>query len=109
MRQNFTAYGAAQFLRDLNAIFSLVDRYIPNGLGPLANLHDALRLLTLPVTPPQAPEGGAATTGLSLKQATDRAFTDNEEARLVIEELGIETLTPANVRHILQRRVENKE
>ncbi|KAL2752095.1 hypothetical protein ACRALDRAFT_2044914 [Sodiomyces alcalophilus JCM 7366] len=106
MRQKFTAFGAAQFRRDLNAIFALVEIYIPGGLGPLASLDDALLLLTLPVQPAKSEEGEE--TGMSLQQATDRVFTDNTEAKGVLEELGIETLTPANARHILQRRVENE-
>ncbi|KAK6206746.1 RINT-1 family protein [Colletotrichum tabaci] len=101
MRQSFTAFGAAQFTRDLDAIFSLVKRYIPNGVGSLGSLVDALKLLSLPAEPEQG--------ALSLKDATDRVFTDNAEAKKVLEELDIDTLTPANARHILQRRVENKE
>ncbi|KAH7362080.1 RINT-1 family protein [Plectosphaerella cucumerina] len=101
MRHTFTGLGAAQFMRDFNAICSLVERYIPNGLSSLASLHDALRLLTLPVAP--------ADGQVSLKEASDRVFTDNQEAKAVLEQLGIETLTPANARHILQRRVENSE
>lgn len=101
MRQSFTAFGAAQFARDLNAIFALVERYIPNGVGSLGILADALKLLNLATEP----QDGT----LSLKDATDRVFTDNAEAKKILEELDIDTLTPANARHILQRRVENKE
>ncbi|OLN96056.1 RAD50-interacting protein 1 [Colletotrichum chlorophyti] len=101
MRQSFTAFGAAQFMRDLNAIFSLVERYIPNGVGSMSGLVDALRLLNLPT---ESQEGG-----LSLKEVTDRVFTDNTEAKKTLEQLDVDTLTPANARHILQRRVENKE
>ncbi|KAK1498284.1 RINT-1 family protein [Colletotrichum tamarilloi] len=101
MRQSFTAFGAAQFTRDVNAIFSLVERYIQNGVGSLGSLFDALKLLSLP----NEPQEGT----LSLKDATDRVFTDNTEAKKLLEELDIDTLTPANARHILQRRVENKE
>ncbi|KAK1638683.1 RINT-1 family protein [Colletotrichum phormii] len=101
MRQSFTAFGAAQFTRDVNAIFSLIERYIQNGVGSLGSLFDALKLLNLP----NEPQEGT----LSLKDATDRVFTDNTEAKKLLEELDIDTLTPANARHILQRRVENKE
>jgi hypothetical protein len=101
MRHHFTTLGAAQFLRDLKAIASLVERYIPNGSGTLGTLQEALLLLNLPVTP----EGGA----LSLKTASDRIFTDNSEAKKLLEELDIEALTPASARQILQRRVENSE
>jgi hypothetical protein len=60
-----------------------------------------MRLLNLPVES----EGG----GLTLKQASDRVFVDNDEARKVLEELQLESLTPQNARYILQRRVENSE
>ncbi|KAL0939703.1 rint-1 family protein [Colletotrichum truncatum] len=101
MRASFTAFGAAQFTRDVNAIFSLIERYIPNGVASMASLVDALKLLNLPTEPAEG--------ALSLKEATDRVFTDNTEAKKTLEELDIDTLTPANARHILQRRVENKE
>lgn len=102
MSQNFTSLGAAQFMRDLHALFSLVERYIPDGASYLSSLNDAVKLLNLPVEPAQ--EGI-----VSLKQATDRVFTDNTEAKKLLEELEVESLTPANARHILQRRVENSE
>lgn len=109
MRHTFTAFGAAQFARDLNAVASLVERYVPNGLGSLASLHEALRLLTLPIAAPAASAGNGSAVGLTLKEASDRVFTDNTEAKAVLEELSIDTLSPANARHILQRRVENSE
>jgi hypothetical protein len=101
MSHKFTASGAAQFARDVHAISALVERYIPDGSGSLGSLSDALRLLNLPL---EAQEGG-----MSLKRATDRVFTDNAEAKKVLEELEVVTLTPANARQILQRRVENAE
>jgi len=101
LRQSFTTFGAAQFLRDGSAIFALVDRYIPGGSAAMATLHEGMRLLNLPVEM----EGG----GLTLKQASDRVFVDNDEARKVLEELQFESLTPQNARYILQRRVENSE
>jgi len=103
MRQSFTTLGAAQFLRDLHAVSGLVERYVPDGSGALAALLDGAKLLNLPV---ESPDGAAVP---SLKQASDRIFTDNAEAKRVLEELDIDTLTPANARQILQRRVENSE
>ncbi|KAK4224557.1 RINT1-like protein [Podospora fimiseda] len=93
MSHKFTAIGAAQFRHDLRAISSLVERYIPDGSSSLGSLSDALRLLNLE----------------SIKEATDRVFTDNAEAKKLLEELEIDSLTPANARQILQRRVENAE
>ncbi|KAI1807473.1 TIP-1 family-domain-containing protein [Daldinia bambusicola] len=101
MAQSFTMLGAAQFARDLEAIASLVDHNIPDGSIALGTLQDGVRLLSLPLE---------ATDGvMSLRQASDRAFTDNAEAKKLLTELDIESLTPANARKILQRRVENSE
>lgn len=107
MRQSFTTYGAAQFLRDGAAIFSLVDRYIPGGSSAMSNLQEGMQLLNLPAE--SEGEGNDAQSTMTLKEASDRVFTDNDEARKVLEELRLETLTPANARYILQRRVENSE
>lgn len=102
LRQSFTTLGAAQFAHDGAALFSLIDRYIPGGSSALDALREGMQLLNLPASA----EGAA---GVTLKDASDRAFTDNDEARRVLEELGLETLTPLNARYILQRRVENGE
>ncbi|AEO68004.1 233b1bb9-f5a7-43c0-bac1-c76eebb746e5 [Thermothielavioides terrestris] len=107
MGHKFTASGAAQFARDLGAVSALVERFIPDGSGALGSLGDALRLLNLPAGP--AAQDGGAGAALSLRQATDRVFTDNSEAKKVLDELDIDSLTPANARQILQRRVENAE
>lgn len=106
LRQSFTTFGAAQFLRDGSAIFALVDRYIPSGSSVMAALHEGMQLLNLPV---EIEGEGEGANGMTLKQASDRVFVDNDEARKVLEELGLEFLTPQNARYILQRRVENSE
>ncbi|KAH8668518.1 RINT-1 family protein [Xylariales sp. PMI_506] len=102
LRQNFTTLGANQFVRDLQALAGVIDRHIPDGSAALLQLQEGARLLSLPI---EAPEAGEIT----LQQANHRIFTDNNEARKVLEELGIETLEPANARRILQKRVENSE
>lgn len=101
MRQSFTTLGAAQFAHDGGAILALVDRYLPGGSSALEALREGTLLLNLP-----ASAGGGGTT---LKEASGRAFASNDEARRVLEELGLEALTPVNARHILERRVENNE
>ncbi|OTB01935.1 hypothetical protein M426DRAFT_323036 [Hypoxylon sp. CI-4A] len=101
MTQNFTTLGAAQFAKDLEAIASLIDRCIPDGSIALSTLQDGSILLNLPL---EAEKGA-----VSLQLATDRVFTDNTEAKKLLAELGLETITPANARKILQRRVENSE
>lgn len=100
-RQTFTTLGAAQFAHDCASIFSLVDRFIPNGSAALEALREGLVLLNLPAS--------AEGEGMTLKQASDRAFRDNDEARRVLEELELVALTPLNARQILQKRVENNE
>ncbi|KAI1271152.1 RINT-1 family protein [Xylaria sp. FL0933] len=101
LKQNFTTLGAAQFVRDLQALSSLVDRHLPDGSLIMGTLQDGAQLLNLPI---EASDGG-----ITLQQATDRLFTDNTEAKKTLAELGLESLTPANARKILQRRVENSE
>ncbi|KAL7951528.1 TIP-1 family domain-containing protein [Trichoderma barbatum] len=105
-RQTFTAFGAAQFAHDCASIFSLVDRFIPNGSAALESLREGLVLLNLPAA---AESEGASSSTMTLKQASDRVFKDNDEARKVLEELELVALTPPNARQILQRRVENNE
>ncbi|SPO04448.1 related to Rad50-interacting protein 1 [Cephalotrichum gorgonifer] len=109
-RQSFTALGAAQFSRDLEAISSLVEKYIPGGSASLSTVLEGARLLSLPVAKEaEADADTESAGGPDLKAVSDRVFTDNTEAKKVLEELGVEILSPANARHILQRRVENAE
>ncbi|RDA87038.1 hypothetical protein CP532_3221 [Ophiocordyceps camponoti-leonardi (nom. inval.)] len=103
MRQSFTTLGAAQFLHDGSAIFALVDRYMTGGPSALEALCEGMRLLNLPVV-----DGGGGSV-VTLKEASDRAFTNNDEARKLLEVLGFDALTPMNARQILERRVENGE
>lgn len=107
-RQTFTTLGAAQFAHDCASIFSLIDRFIPNGSAALESLREGLVLLNLPATITTEGESESAIS-ITLKQASDQAFTNNDEARAVLEELQLVALTPLNARQILQRRVENNE
>lgn len=100
----FTALGAAEFFRDVHAVFAMVNRYIPDGSAAMAFLSDAVQLLNLPEALPEGHE-----SGMTLSQASNRVFTDNNEARSVLEELGLETLDPAHARRVLQNRVENSD
>ncbi|KAL5614984.1 hypothetical protein BROUX41_005050 [Berkeleyomyces rouxiae] len=100
-RQNFTAYGAEQFARDIGAISSVIERYIPGASSAISSLVEGARLLNLPT---RAPEEGR----LALQKATDMVFTDNIEAKKVLAQLGMENLSPVNARNILERRVENQ-
>ncbi|KAG6014079.1 hypothetical protein E4U43_006953 [Claviceps pusilla] len=111
LKQSFTTLGAAQFAHDCGAIFSLVERFIPGGAAAMESLREGLQLLNLPTDAKTAADtnGDATEPSLTLKEASDRAFTNNDEARKVLNELKLEALTPVNARYILQRRVENNE
>jgi hypothetical protein len=108
LKQSFTTLGAAQFAHDGAAIFSLVEHHIPGGSGVLESVREGMQLLNLPAAGSADSTEGSAPR-LTLKEASDRAFTNNDEARKVLEELRLEALTPVNARYILQRRVENGE
>lgn len=105
MKHSFTTLGAAQFVRDLQAIASLVDQHIAGVSAALSTLEDGARVLSLPL---EANDDDDRTT-MSLQQASDRFFIDNMEAKKALEELGVETLTPANARNIVQKRVEYQD
>ncbi|KAK8091643.1 hypothetical protein PG997_002004 [Apiospora hydei] len=117
LRQNFTTLGAAQFMRDVLAIKSLVDRHIPEGSAALAQLKEGVRLLSLP--PVVVVVGEATTAGDGGDGGDENGNGDNgsfsperdqrSHARRALEDLGIQTLEPASARRILQRRVENSE
>ncbi|PHH58852.1 hypothetical protein CDD81_4272 [Ophiocordyceps australis] len=100
LRQSFTTLGAAQFAHDGTAIFSLIEHYIPGASAALDALRQGLQLVSLPAEP---------TKGISLKEASDRAFASNQEARAMLQDLGLDALTPMNARYILNRRIENSE
>ncbi|PHH52784.1 hypothetical protein CFIMG_003822RA [Ceratocystis fimbriata CBS 114723] len=101
-RQNFTAYGAAQFARDVEAVCSVIERYIPGASSSINSLAEGSRLLNLPIE-------SSEENPLTLKKVTDMVFTDNTEAKKVLSELGMENLSPVNARNILERRVETQD
>ena len=118
MRHSFTGLGAAQFAQDVCAVAALVDAHVPGaGSAALATLEDAARVLSLPLAPGEASAqqgeedlgAGEEKVVMSLRQASDRFFVDNTEAKRALEDLGIDTLTPANARNIVQRRVEYQD
>lgn len=114
MSNTFSSAGSSQFASDVDHLCSVVDV----ALGPAGNQGDSFRvlkklneglvLLGLDATPQsgdsteleeQKPQPG-------LWEVEKRLFKDNESAREVLAELGIETLTEAEARGILERRVE---
>lgn len=109
MRQKFTAFGATQFLRDNQAILSVIDRFIPGGSAIMARLKAGVQLLTLPLEVSDEGAANGQSSGITLQEADRRVYKDNEEARKLLEELQLTSLTTQNARDIMQRRVENDE
>ena len=113
MRNNFSTYGSAQFLRDVSSIWEVIDRYIGVGQGEtgMRRLREAMELLTLPVgveeKEGEGVEGGAGMgKAVNLWDVEKRMFLSNESAREVLEELGMNALTESEARNVLERRIE---
>ncbi|KAL1999442.1 hypothetical protein VTN02DRAFT_4514 [Thermoascus thermophilus] len=127
MRHTFSTAGAAQLASDVEHLCSVVDGAMdPSAGGGLAGesgkvlrkLHEGLLLLGLRIRSRQhgnvegdeeeKPVDPAAQPGpgLGLWEVERRLFASNESAREVLAELEIETLTEAEARAVLERRVE---
>ncbi|OJI85212.1 hypothetical protein ASPTUDRAFT_118327 [Aspergillus tubingensis CBS 134.48] len=120
-RNTFSASGAAQFISDVEHLCSVVDTALGSGAGQptagssiknMKKLAEGLILLglensadakTTTTTEDSEAEGD---TRPGLWEVEKRLFKDNESARVVLAELGIETLTEAEARSVLERRAE---
>lgn len=118
MRNTFSAAGAAQLISDVGHLCGVIDV----ALGQIGNAGDSLRglkklnegllLLGLDANAPKSDDSATAveseenTTQPGLWAVEKRLFKDNESAREMLAELGIETLTEAEARSVLERRVE---
>ncbi|KAH8426987.1 uncharacterized protein LDX57_004710 [Aspergillus melleus] len=123
MKNTFSAAGAAQLISDVDHLCNVVDV----ALGPatptggsakvLQKLSEGLLLLGLSAHASQ-PEGesassnapdplaGGTDSALGLWAVEKRLFKDNESAREVLTELGVETLAESEARSVLERRAE---
>lgn len=120
MRHSFSTAGAAQLASDVAAIAEVVDRWAGEGCAAsgLRKVSEGVALLGLPVKGRGGGSGGDSSSGdeeeggevvprvLSLWEVEKRVFADNEQAREVLEELGLECLTEAEARAVLEKRVE---
>lgn len=117
MRNTFSAAGASQFSADLEHICATTDASIgvPSGETDakhvVQKLQEGLLLLGL-----QATSKGESTrkgsidvdtqTNMDLWEVEKRLFANNESAREILKELGIEMLSEAQARIVLERRAE---
>ncbi|KAK7528074.1 TIP-1 family-domain-containing protein [Phyllosticta citriasiana] len=127
MAHSFSTAGAAQFSADIAAICDVVDHWAGDGCAGsgLRKIREGVGLLGLPVRGARgsasslannepSDEGDAEAekredsddAKLGLWEVEQRVFADNEKARAVLEELGFDSLSETEARHVLERRVE---
>ncbi|KAL4918552.1 TIP-1 family-domain-containing protein [Aspergillus aurantiobrunneus] len=115
MRNTFSASGAAQLASDIDHLYSVVDV----ALGPAAQaggsksilqkLNEGLLILNLELKTHEEDGASAETAScqaLGLWEVEKRLFKDNESAREMLAELGVETLAESEARSVLEKRVE---
>jgi hypothetical protein len=115
LRHSFSTAGASQFMSDFKGICSVFDRYLGAGTGRnvMQRLDNGLTLLDLPVRgeiPVEVDAEGSDEATPEKKwglfEVERRVFMDNEAARDVLEEMGLEVLTESDARAVLGKRVE---
>ncbi len=115
MRYTFSASGTAQFTRDVEAIWETIDRRIGDGQAEMGmrKMKEALVLLGLPDRRGRVGDQGGRDEdvdeddgGLGLWEVEKRVFRNNESAREVLSEMGLEVLGEVEARNVLERRVE---
>ncbi|KAK7546714.1 TIP-1 family-domain-containing protein [Phyllosticta citricarpa] len=127
MAHSFSTAGAAQFSADIAAICDVVDHWAGDGCAGsgLRKIREGVGLLGLPVRGARgsasslannepSEEGDAEAekreesdnAKLGLWEVEQRVFADNEKARAVLEQLGFDSLSETEARHVLERRVE---
>ncbi|KAF2827298.1 hypothetical protein CC86DRAFT_393464 [Ophiobolus disseminans] len=124
-RYRFSTQGAAQLHADLAAVCRVVDKAVGPGVAEagLRRCLEGAQLVGLPVKGgKEMTEGGEGAAGeapaedggdtadgvahLGLWEVERRLFADNETARGVLDELGLELLSETEARALLRRRVE---
>ncbi|KAE8382602.1 TIP-1 family-domain-containing protein [Aspergillus bertholletiae] len=116
-RNMFSAAGAAQLMSDVEHLCNVIDvalgpaAQVGSSANALRKLNEGLTLLGLSTTtvddrPPLQGSDQQETAPPGLWDVEKRLFKDNENARVVLGELNIETLSEAEARSVLERRVE---
>ncbi|KAF2142191.1 uncharacterized protein K452DRAFT_227484 [Aplosporella prunicola CBS 121167] len=133
LRHSFSTAGATQLGVDVGAASEVIERWAGEGVAVhgLRKVREGVALLGLSVRGQRNRDGtvreeereeedglagrgdedevrvdGSRRAGLGLWEVERRLFADNEQARLVLEELGFESLGEVEARHVLERRVE---
>ena len=113
MRNTFSAAGAAQLISDVDHLCSVVDSalgrvgHAGDSIRTMKKLNEGLLLLGLNAQKQDGTEEeGNAVAAAGLWDVEKRLFKDNESAREILAELDVESLTEAEARTVLERRVE---
>lgn len=130
IRHSFSTAGATQLSADIAAISSRIDRYVGSGQAQLGmrRLLEGATLISLPVRseiqrvrPSSSGDDDdedfawEETNGNAEKAKDEKIglfevdrliFKDNESARRVLQQLGIESLSEHDAREVLKKRVE---
>lgn len=117
LRHSFSTAGVSQFASDIHHICGVVDSAISvqspvqdEARRTMRKLNEGLTLLSLKIKPQDAPDEPQDVQHdkkeLGLWEVERKLFANNESAREVLNELDIETLTEAEARAVLERRVE---
>ena len=108
MRHSFSLSGARQFIRDVSAVWQVLNRYLGPGQAEagMRKLRESLLLLGLESESEggeSKPEDGRA---LSLWDVEAKMFRSNQSGREILEELELEVLSESEARNVLERRIE---
>ena len=115
MINTFSAAGAAQLISDVDHLCSVVDAALGSighgdSIRTMKKLNEGLLLLGLNAQKQDGTEEEEeveeTVTAAGLWDVEKRLFKDNESAREVLAELDVESLTEAEARTVLERRVE---
>ncbi|KAJ5293919.1 hypothetical protein PENANT_c009G01294 [Penicillium antarcticum] len=111
-KNTFSTTGAAQLASDVDHLCSVVDAALgaSNNAGismrTIKKLTEGLRILCLSAAEHEGDAPAKDDAALGLWDVEKRLFRDNESARGVLAELEINTLSEAEARSVLERRVE---
>lgn len=111
-KHTFSESGAAQLASDVDHLCHVVDTALGASaqtgisLRTIKKLSEGLRILCLSTAEEEEESSADESAPLKLWDVEQRLFRDNESARGVLAELEIDSLSEAEARSVLERRVE---
>ncbi|CDM30554.1 hypothetical protein DTO013E5_2499 [Penicillium roqueforti] len=111
-KHTFSETGAAQLASDVDYLCHVVDSalgassQVGISLRTIKKLNEGLRILCLSTAKQEGDVSTEEDVPLRLWDVEKRLFRDNESARAVLAELEIDSLSEAEARSVLERRVE---